>query len=127
MFGSLLLINLYSFSATKICLNIETNDFLWLQGSKFQNKFLLDWVMIIIIISSQLIKIKYVYILYILIHIIHKWNITGDASLTDKYGVGLYFPIHGGSADIKIVNYSFVGHLGFVASFVWLKSGSFFF
>lgn len=41
-------------------------------------------------------------------------------------GWGLYFPIHGGSADIKIVNYSFVGHLGFVASFVWLKSGSFF-
>lgn len=42
-------------------------------------------------------------------------------------GWGLYFPIRGGSADIKIVNYSFVGHLGFVASFVWLKSGSFFF
>lgn len=37
----------------------------------------------------------------------------------------LYFS--GGFADIKIFSYSFIGHLGFVVSFLWLKSGSFFF
>lgn len=39
-------------------------------------------------------------------------------------GWGLYFPINGSSAGIKILNCPFVWHLGSVASFVRLKSVS---
>ena len=63
--------------------------------------------------SSQLIKVTYVHILYVLINISPKSKVLLEMLLLMiNVGQKLYFPIHGSSANVRMLDCPLFGSLG---------------